>query len=207
MRGGGEEAAFWSSILSSLTTPLWAWIGHSSLARARGERVADDSPPVEGLAVVQRFRLQGPVSRPPCGDDNQRVVPGKPVPLRAVEAQIVRFQGEPCDGADRARRFQPLADFGVRPVELARGHRSALVEDLDTDRAAQSQRRLGAIRWGARGQALKTGESSFQEIALMLEFLEVRFNLIGVQPAQPFLRPQPAQPFLRPQPAQPFLRR
>lgn len=107
-----------------------------------------------------------------------------------------RFQGKRNDGAHRAHRFQPLADFGVRPAALACGHRSALVEDLDADRAALGQRCLGAIRLGARCQAIKTGESSFQEIALMLEFLEVRFNLIGVQPAQAFLRPQPAQALL-----------
>ena len=142
------------------------------------------------------FRIQRPASCPERDDDDQRVVEGKPVPLGAVEAQIVRRQGKRNDGAHRAHRFQPLADFGVRPVERARGHRSALVEPLDADRAPQSQRRLGAIRLGARGQALKTGESSFQEIALMLEFLEVRFNLIGIQPAQAFLRPQPAQPLL-----------
>lgn len=71
------------------------------------------------------------------------------------------------------------------------GWRAATAEE-----AALGQYRLGAIRLVARGQALKTGESSFQEIALMLEFLEVRFNLIGVQPAQPFLRPQPAQALL-----------
>ena len=124
-----------------------------------------------------------------------------------MKAKIVGCQRERFDRADRAHRLPHLPDFNQRQAGLARGHRRELVEHRHAEEAALGQYRLGAIRLVARGQALKTGESSFQEIALMLEFLEVRFNLIGVQPAQPFLRPQPAQPILRPQPAQALLGR
>ena len=144
---------------------------------SRGERVADGRPPLGGLAVWPVFRVRRPASRPPRGGDHQRVVPGKSVPLRAVKAKIVGCQRERFDRADRAHRLQHLPDFGVRQAGLARGHHRELGEHRHAEEAALGQYRLGAIRLVARGQAIKTGESSFQEIALMHQLqLMVRLN-------------------------------
>ena len=95
------------------------------------KRIPDGEPLFQNLPVRQILGMQdGTLCEQRCRD-NHRVVDGKSVALRNLQAEVVRFPGQrfdPAEGPDRRKHFPDIADGHSK---FAPGNRAELIEDLD----------------------------------------------------------------------------